>query len=134
MVKGRVKLYNMSGGWGIIIGEDEKEYFVHWSFIEGTGLKFLRPEEQVEFEPVLTIKGLQAHNVTPPFREKKVRKLTLKSIPFTPQDPVTDPNKFAGRGEAIKNAVDALFNNKNIIVTGERGIGKSSVAYQVIAQ
>jgi len=61
-----------------------------------------------------------------------VRKITLKSIPFTPQDPVTDPNKFAGRGVAIKNAVDALFNNKNIIVTGERGIGKSSVAYQLI--
>ena len=132
MAMGTVKSYNEFRGWGFIIGDDDgKDYFVHWSFIEGTGLKFLRPEEQVEFEPVQTYKGRQAHNVTYP-QEKKVRKITLKSIPFTPQYPVTDPNKFAGRGEAIKNAVDALFNNKNIIVTGERGIGKSSVAYQLI--
>jgi MoxR-like ATPase len=64
-------------------------------------------------------------------KEQQPRKTRLKPNPFTPQEPVTDPNKFAGRGEAIRNAVDALFNNKNIIVTGERGIGKSSVAYQL---
>lgn len=131
MARGTVETYNLLRGYGFINGSDGERYFVHWRFIEGTGYKFLRSGEEVEFEPVQTYKGRQAHNVTYP-REKKVRKITLKSIPFTPQDPVTDPNKFAGRGEAITNAVDALFNNKNIIVTGERGIGKSSVAYQLI--
>ena len=66
MVKGHVKFYNMFRGWGFIMGDDGNDYFVHWSFIEGTGLKFLRPEEQVEFEPVQTYQGLQAHNVTYP--------------------------------------------------------------------
>ena len=132
MAMGTVKSYNEFRGWGFIVGDDDgKDYFVYWSFIEGTGYKFLRPEERVEFEPVQTYEGLQAHNVTYP-RKKKARNITLKLNPFTPQEPVTDPNKFAGRGEAVRNAVDALFNNKNIIVTGERGIGKSSVAYQLI--
>jgi cold shock CspA family protein len=121
----------MFRGWGFIIGDDRRDYFVHWSFIEGTGDKFLWKGERVEFEPIKTYQGLQATNVTI-LKEKKNRRIRLKPNPFTPQEPVTDPNKFAGRGEAIRNAVDALFNNKNIIVTGERGIGKSSVAYQLI--
>ena len=131
MVKGHVKFYNMFRGWGFIIGDDGNDYFVHWSFIEGTGDKFLWMGERVEFKPLKTYQGLQATNVTI-LQEKKNRRIRLKPNPFTPQEPVTDPNKFAGRGEAIRNAVDALFNNKNIIVTGERGIGKSSVAYQLI--
>ena len=131
MAIGTVKRYNEFRGWGFITGEDGEDYFVHWSFIEGTGYKSLQYRERVEFEPVVTYQGLQAHNVRYP-QKKKVRRMRLKPNPFTPQEPVIDPNKFAGRGEPLRNAVDALFNNKNIIVTGERGIGKSSVAYQLI--
>ena len=58
--------------------------------------------------------------------------MQLKANPFTPQLPIIDPEKFAGRKNPIKNAVDALYNNKNIIISGERGIGKSSLAYQLI--
>ncbi|MBU7048244.1 MAG: cold shock domain-containing protein [Theionarchaea archaeon] len=131
MTMGTVKRYNGFKGWGFIRGDDDKDYFVHQSFIESTGHKLLRPGDRVEFEPVQTYKGLQAHNVTFP-RHRIVQKITLKPNPFTPQEPVTDPYKFAGRGEVIRNAIDALFNNKNIMVSGERGIGKSSVAYQLI--
>lgn len=132
MAKGIVKDYKVPRGWGYIRGEDRNDYFVHWSFIEGSGYNVLCTGEKVEFEPVTTEDGrLQAHNVTYPTVEKTQR-IKLKSNPFTPQEPVTDPKKFAGRGEVIRNAVDALYNHKNIIVTGERGIGKSSVAYQLI--
>lgn len=131
MVKGTVTRYNEFRGYGFIEGEDSKNYFVHWSFLEGEGYKFLRPGEKVEFDSVTTYDGLQAHNVRyPPHAHEE--KTKLKPNPFTPQEPSTDPFKFAGRGEIIKNAIDALFNHKNIIVTGERGIGKSSVAYQLI--
>lgn len=131
MAIGTVTRYNEFRGWGFITGDDGIEYFVHWTSIEGKGYKLLRPGQRVEFEPVETRLSPQAHNVTPRRIEKK-RIAKLKDIPFTPQEPVVDPSKFAGRGEPIMNAVDALFNNKNIIVTGERGIGKSSVAYQLV--
>lgn len=130
MAKGKVIRYNEFRGWGFIKGDDKNDYFVHWSFIRGSGYKFLRPGEKVEFEPVDTYVGLQAHDVRS-FRKREEIKASLKANPFTPQDPVVDPNKFAGRGEAIHNAVDSLFNNKNIMITGERGIGKSSLAYQL---
>lgn len=130
MANGQVIRFNEFRGWGFIRGEDGLDYFVHWSFIEGSGYKSLLTNEKVEFEPVKTYAGLQAHNVTY-FRPCERSKITLKPNPFTPQEPVIDPNKFAGRGEAIKNAVDALFNHKNIIITGERGIGKSSLAFQL---
>lgn len=130
MAIGKVKRYNEFRGWGFITGQDGEDYFVHWSFIEGGGYKFLRKDESVEFEPVNTYQGLQAHNVTY-LRPKEDIRTVLKPNPFTPQEPVINPDKFAGRGETIRNAVDALYNNKNIIITGERGIGKSSVAYQL---
>ena len=130
MAKGKVISYNEFRGWGFIKGDDGTDYFVHWSFIKGLDYKFLRTGESVEFESVDTYAGLQAHNVLC-FPRRDRMTASLKANPFTPQDPVVDPNKFAGRGEAIHNAVDSLFNNKNIMITGERGIGKSSLAYQL---
>lgn len=131
MAKGTVKRFNEFRGWGFITGEDKKDYFVHYKSIEGAGYKKLIPGEIVEFEPVETYQGLQAHNVTECIEKKNKEPFSLKANPFTPQDPVINPEKFAGRGQIILNAIDALFNHKNIIITGERGIGKSSVAYQL---
>ncbi|MBD3248416.1 hypothetical protein GF336_00035 [Candidatus Woesearchaeota archaeon] len=60
-MKGTVKWYNRRKGYGFIKGEDEKEYFVHFSAIEeGT---FIRDNDLVEFEPAETEKGLQARDV-----------------------------------------------------------------------
>ncbi len=55
--------------------------------------------------------------------------------PFFPNRPVIDPNLFEGRNEQIDEIVDALFQTKNnnakhFIITGDRGIGKSSLLLQ----
>lgn len=55
--------------------------------------------------------------------------------PFSPNLPVTDPNRFAGRREQVDEVVDALFqisqgNPKHTVITGDRGIGKSSLLFQ----
>jgi cold shock CspA family protein len=134
---GHVKNYSELKGYGFIAGEDGNDYFVHFSNINMAGIRSLNTGEQVTFNPLKTPKGLQARSVESIKDPKKTRitikpPTILKDNPFTPQDPITDPNKFAGRAEAMLNAVDLIFNNKNILVTGARGIGKSSVAYQLI--
>ncbi len=134
---GHVKNYSELKGYGFITGEDGNDYFVHFSNINMAGIRSLNTGEQVTFNPIKTPKGLQARSVES-IRDTKKTRITIKSPailkdnPFTPQDPITDPNKFAGRAEIMLNAVDSIFNNKNILVTGARGIGKSSVAYQLI--
>jgi len=55
--------------------------------------------------------------------------------PFFPNRPVIDPNLFEGRTEQIDEIVDALYQSKNnnpkhFIITGDRGIGKSSLLLQ----
>lgn len=55
--------------------------------------------------------------------------------PFTPNRPVDDPEKFAGREEQVDEIIDSLFqiannNPKHTIITGDRGIGKSSLLLQ----
>lgn len=56
--------------------------------------------------------------------------------PFTPDLPVDSPEKFAGRKEEIDSVVDSLYqlvnqNPRHTIITGDRGIGKSSVLNQI---
>ena len=46
-------------GFGFITGEDNKDYFVHSSEIEG----ILEEGDDVEFEPASTDRGLQAKKV-----------------------------------------------------------------------
>lgn len=55
--------------------------------------------------------------------------------PFFPNRPVEDPNRFEGREEEIDEIIDSLFQSANgnpihTIITGERGIGKSSLLFQ----
>jgi hypothetical protein len=56
--------------------------------------------------------------------------------PFFPNRPVNDPDKFSGRTNQIDEIVDSLFqvannNSKHTIITGERGMGKSSLLLQM---
>lgn len=56
--------------------------------------------------------------------------------PFTPNRPIDDPNRFFGRAEPVNEMIDSLFqvknaNPKHTIVTGDRGVGKSSLLMQV---
>ena len=62
-MKGKVKWFNKNKGFGFIVGEDEKEYFVHWQSIKSEGYKSLIDNEEVEFEIKDSDKGVQAVDV-----------------------------------------------------------------------
>ncbi len=64
MVKGTVKWFNATKGYGFISGEDGEDVFVHYSAIEVDGYKTLEEGQEVEFEVVEGEKGPQATNVT----------------------------------------------------------------------
>jgi CspA family cold shock protein len=64
MVKGTVKWFNDSKGFGFLEQEDGTDVFVHFSAIAGNGFKSLSEGDAVEFEVVKGPKGLQAANVS----------------------------------------------------------------------
>jgi len=60
-MRGTVKFFNEQKGFGFILAEDDKEYFVHISGVEhGT---ILRDSDNVEFEVVQGDKGPKADQV-----------------------------------------------------------------------
>ena len=64
MVKGKVKWFNGSKGYGFITRDDgEADVFVHFSAIVGEGYKSLEEGNAVEFEVTQGQKGPQATNV-----------------------------------------------------------------------
>jgi cold shock protein len=64
MVKGKVKWFNGSKGYGFITRDDgEADVFVHFSAITGEGYKSLEEGNAVEFEVTQGQKGPQATNV-----------------------------------------------------------------------
>ncbi len=64
MVKGTIKWFNDSKGFGFIEREDGPDVFVHFSAIVGSGHRSLQEGQQVEFEVTQGPKGPQASNVT----------------------------------------------------------------------
>lgn len=63
MLKGTVKWFNESKGFGFIEQEEGKDVFVHYSAIGGTGFKTLNEGDHVEFDIVDGPKGPAAANV-----------------------------------------------------------------------
>ena len=64
-VRGTVKWFNNSKGYGFITREDgEEDVFVHYSAIEADGYRSLSEGQRVEFTIEQSPKGLQASNVT----------------------------------------------------------------------
>ncbi|OQM34422.1 transcription antiterminator/RNA stability regulator CspE [bacterium endosymbiont of Pedicinus badii] len=64
-IKGQVKWFNESKGFGFITPEDgSKDVFVHFSAIQGSGFKTLSEGQNVEFEIQDGQKGPSAINVT----------------------------------------------------------------------
>ena len=64
MLKGTVKWFNESKGFGFIEQEEGKDVFVHYSAIAGSGFKTLIEGDKVQFEIVDGPKGPAAANVT----------------------------------------------------------------------
>ncbi|HUM85585.1 MAG TPA: cold-shock protein [Lachnospiraceae bacterium] len=64
MSKGKVKFFNAAKGFGFITSEDGQDVFVHYTAINGTGLRNLQEGQTVTFDIVDGAKGQQARNVT----------------------------------------------------------------------
>jgi CspA family cold shock protein len=66
IVRGTVKWFNNSKGYGFIGRDDGPDVFVHYSAITGEGYRTLQEGDTVEFEIVQGPKGPQAADVTKP--------------------------------------------------------------------
>lgn len=62
-MKGTVKWFNDSKGYGFIEQPDGDDIFVHFSAIEAEGFRTLAEGEEVEFEVRDSDRGKQAANV-----------------------------------------------------------------------
>ena len=62
-IKGKVKWFNATKGFGFIEREEGKDVFVHYSAINGTGYRSLEEGQDVEFTVVEGQKGPQAQDV-----------------------------------------------------------------------
>ncbi|MGB9715824.1 MAG: cold shock domain-containing protein [Thermodesulfovibrionales bacterium] len=63
-MKGKVKWFNESKGFGFITREDGVDVFVHYTAIQGNGFKTLTEGQEVSFEIADGPKGPKAINVT----------------------------------------------------------------------
>ena len=63
MLVGKVKWFNNEKGYGFIVKENYDDIFVHYSEILDEGFKTLDEGQLVEFDLVISDKGLQAQNV-----------------------------------------------------------------------
>ncbi|MBQ8871992.1 MAG: cold shock domain-containing protein [Bacilli bacterium] len=62
-MRGKVKWFNNTKGYGFIENPDGEDIFIHYSSILSDGYKTLVEGQFVEFELIHTAKGLQAKNV-----------------------------------------------------------------------
>ena len=62
MQHGKVKWFNDGKGFGFIESEG-KDFFVHFSEVQGKGFKSLKEGDKVSFETASSPKGMVAKNV-----------------------------------------------------------------------
>lgn len=65
VIKGSVKWFNESKGFGFLEREGGPDVFAHFSAIQGSGFKTLTEGQRVEFSVTQGPKGPQAENITP---------------------------------------------------------------------
>lgn len=63
MMKGIIKSFDVTKGFGFIAVENHKDVFFHFSHLIIEGYKTIEPGTAVEFELVETHRGIQAHNI-----------------------------------------------------------------------
>ena len=64
MQKGKLKWFNDRKGFGFLINDNGEDVFVHYSQIKKDGFKTLKEDNIIEYDEIVTDKGLQAQNVT----------------------------------------------------------------------
>ena len=64
MQKGKLKWFNDRKGFGFLINNNGEDVFVHYSQIKKDGFKTLKEDDIIEYDEIVTDKGLQAQNVT----------------------------------------------------------------------
>ena len=129
-MKGIVLDFNTDRGIGTILGNDGLRYFVSHRNIDSP-YKILSRKEHVEFEvKKITVPGKnhQAINVMR-IEPASLGTAVLKN-PFN-LGPINKPEYFAGRKHIISEGINALVNNNNLLLIGNRGMGKSSLANQL---
>jgi CspA family cold shock protein len=62
-MKGTVKWFNASKGYGFITPEEGADVFVHFSAIQADGYRSLNEGDKVEFDVINDVKGPKAQNV-----------------------------------------------------------------------
>jgi len=62
-VRGIVKWFDASKGYGYIQWDGGEDVFVHYTAITDKGLKMLAPGQEVEFTLLETVRGLEAAEV-----------------------------------------------------------------------
>jgi CspA family cold shock protein len=60
---GKVKWFSNEKGYGFITSDDNDDYFVHFTAVEGDGFRTLDEGQRVEFDVEEGRKGPQAANV-----------------------------------------------------------------------
>ncbi|MBA3988773.1 cold-shock protein [Aliidiomarina maris] len=65
VIKGSVKWFNESKGFGFLEREGGPDVFAHFSAIQGSGFKTLTEGQRVEFSVTQGPKGPQAENIVP---------------------------------------------------------------------
>ena len=71
-MKGTVKWFNPSKGYGFIVGEDGTDYFAHFGEIQSEGFKTLKEGQSVTFEVADGEKGPAAKNIVASDMEEAV--------------------------------------------------------------
>jgi CspA family cold shock protein len=62
-MKGKVKWWNDSKGYGFIEAEGKPDVFAHFLSIQGDGFKTLAEDQMVEFDLIEGPRGPQAANI-----------------------------------------------------------------------
>jgi hypothetical protein len=131
--RGVVTSFDPVTGHGYIKGADERLYFFTVPLVSDDETPALTIDEVVDFDSGGPVFGrprfCQATRVRRVYGAGIRRKLA--DNPFNAQGPVMDPARFAGRSHQLKLAIEALFNRRNLLLTGSRGVGKTSIALQL---